>query len=803
MRVACLALALLLGACGESNKVPDLPAPTSQNTVSEGRVTTVPIANVRVLDGPFFEAQQRNLDYVLAMDVDRLLAPYLHEAGLPTKADNYGNWESTGLNGHIGGHYLSALALATAATGNTEAQQRLQYMLDELQRAQQANGNGYLGGVPGSKELWQQVGAGEIRADLFALNESWVPWYNLHKIFAGLRDAWLYTGSPQARDMLVALSDWALRTLSALDETQFQTMLRAEHGGMNEVLADVYQITGDDRYLTLARRFSHRELLAPLQQGEDRLDGLHANTQIPKVVGFERVAQVSGDASWHTAADYFWHTVVGERSVAIGGNSVREHFHARDDFSSILEHVEGPETCNTYNMLRLTRLLFEDAPAVPYADYYERALYNHILSSQDPDSGGLVYFTPIRPQHYRVYSQVDTSMWCCVGSGIENHFRYGEFIYARDDEGMYVNLFISSRVSIPEKALVLRQDTQFPDQSETRLVIERGNPGKLNIRYPQWVAAGALQVHINGELQSLSAQPGEYFTLQRDWQAGDEVRIALPMQVHSESLPDGSDYYALLYGPIVLSSKVSPLAGESLPFLADDSRMGHIAAGPTCPISSAPMLVSATPEFAAHVRRVDGEALRFRFDGLLEPARFQNLELIPFYRLHHSRYMLYWPYSTPEGLAEKRQAEANADSERERELALTIDSVAPGEQQPEVEHDYAGSGSEAGVNFGRHWRHASDWFGYRLSDPEAEATVLRITYWGADSGRRFRIELQDELLAEVELRGEHGPEFVTVDYPLPENLPRSEDGSLALRFVAGPDSIAGGIYGVRLLRAPQ
>ena len=345
---------------------------------------SVPLQNVRLLDSPFRQAQDRNIEYIMAMQPDRLLAPYLEEAGLEPRAEKYGNWESTGLGGHIGGHYLSTLSLAWASTGRGDVKERLDYVLAELRRAQQANGNGYLGGVPDGNRLFAELAAGDVRADLFGLNGYWVPWYNLHKTFAGLRDAWLFGGIPLARTMLVEWADWAAGLISKLDDTQMQTMLITEHGGMNEVFTEVAAITGESHYLEAARRFSHRAVLEPLLEGQDRLTGLHANTQIPKVVGFEAVARHGGDESWREAAEFFWQTVVDERSVAIGGNSVREHFHDKGDFSPMIEEVEGPETCNTYNMLRLTRLLFASEPQGEYADYYERALYNHCLLYTSP-----------------------------------------------------------------------------------------------------------------------------------------------------------------------------------------------------------------------------------------------------------------------------------------------------------------------------------------------------------------------------------------------------------------------------------
>ncbi|WP_339615743.1 glycoside hydrolase family 127 protein [uncultured Gilvimarinus sp.] len=779
-----------------------LGAALSMATVTPAlAVEYFPLQDVRLTEGPFKHAQEKNLQYVLAMQPDRLLAPYLIEAGLKPKADNYGNWEDTGLNGHIGGHYLTALSLAYAATGNAEVLRRLNYMLDELARAQQANGNGYLGGVPKGDKLWHEIAKGDIRADLFALNGYWVPWYNLHKVFAGLRDAYSYTGSEQAKTMLLAWADWAANLVDDLTDEQVQIMLTTEYGGMNETFADVYAITHDKRYLTLAEQFSHETILQPLEKHRDQLTGLHANTQIPKVIGFERVAEEGGLASWHEAAEYFWHTVVRERSVAIGGNSVREHFHAKDDFEPMVTEVEGPETCNTYNMLKLTKLLYGRDDKLEYVNYYERALYNHILSSQDPDTGGLVYFTPMRPNHYRMYSQPQEAMWCCVGSGIENHMKYGEFIYAHEGDALYVNLFIASTLQWPEKSLALTQVTRFPDESSTKLTFNKSADITLKLRYPEWAAKDQAVVKVNGKPVPVKAAPGQYISLQREWQKDDVVILELPMQTHLEALPDGSDYYAILYGPIVLSAATKPFKDEVLNYYSDASRMGHIASGEMCPIEQAPMLVANSTEFADKIKRLDGDTLRFEAAGIIQPKAYKDLELIPFFRVHQSRYMLYWPYSTPDNLAAKRAAGAEKEAVMLALEARTVDKVAPGEQQPESDHFFKAGNSEAGVNAGRHWRHAYDWFSYQLNDPDAQAKVLRITYFGGDQGRRFSILLNGETIANVALSNEQGPVFYTVDYPLPEAvLAQAQGGKHELKFVAAEGSIAGGIYGVRLLK---
>jgi DUF1680 family protein len=514
-----------------------------------------PLSDVRLGPGPFLEAQATDRNYILAMEADKLLAPFLREAGLPPRQPSYGNWESTGLDGHMGGHYLSALALMYASTGDAEILRRLNYFVAELKRAQQANGNGYLGGIPEGSKAWQDIAKGKLRADNFSVNGKWVPWYNLHKVYAGLRDAYRYAGNQDARIMLVALSDWALELTSHLTPAQMQAMLRSEHGGMNEVLADVAQITGDNKYLDLAVRFSDQSLLAPLTQEQDKLTGLHANTQIPKVIGFKRIADMTGRQDLQRAAQFFWQTVHDHRTVAIGGNSVKEHFHDDKNFAPMINEVEGPETCNTYNMLKLTEMLFLSDTKGSYGDYYERALYNHILSSQRPGSGGFVYFTPMRPNHYRVYSQVDKGMWCCVGSGIESHAKYGEFIYAYEGDALYVNLFIPSTLNWREKNVQLTQSTRFPDADSTRITIHSARQFALKIRYPQWVAAGRMQVRVNGKAVKVAAVPGGYASIERHWRKGDTVDVVLPMTTRLEQMPDKSNYYAVLHGPIVLAAR--------------------------------------------------------------------------------------------------------------------------------------------------------------------------------------------------------------------------------------------------------
>ena len=762
-----------------------------------------PLDRVRLLDSDFKCAQEVDRAHMLAHDVDRLLAPFRREAGLSAKAEPYGNWESVGLDGHTAGHYLSALAMMWAATGDAEIKRRMDYMVDDLAACQQANGDGYVGGIPGSKKLWSAIAQGEINASGFGLNECWVPWYNIHKIYAGLRDAYLVGGSERARAVLVGMSNWCCSLLTNLSDEQVQTMLKAEHGGMNEVLADVYAMTGDIRYLTAAKRFCHLAILEPLVAGQDDLTGKHANTQIPKVIGFQRIAGLTADEAMHQAAVYFWENVTRERSVAIGGNSVNEHFHQPDDYRSMLEDRTGPETCNTYNMLRLSEQLFAATPDARYADFYERALFNHILSTQHPTLGGFVYFTPVRPRHYRVYSQAAQAFWCCVGTGFENHAKHGAFIYAKGAarNELYLNLFVPSELNWQEQGVVVRQETAFPDQSVTRLhlAMKRPTTFSLNIRHPWWVPAGELKVTINGTTEPLGSTPSSYVTVRRQWSDSDLIEIQLPMRLTTEPLLNRPSYIALFYGPIVLAAATG--TADLVGLRAGDGRGDHISQGHLLPLDDAPALVIDKPaDIPAAVTRSISGRLEFTANAIIRPEKYKDAKLVPFSRVHDSRYVLYWRVTTPASYESERKAIAAEERERLALEAITIDRVTPGAQQPEVDHAFKGKRTTAGTLAGRSCRDATGWFSYDMKRPPAGSATLMATYHGADRDRNFDIFVDDALTATVRLTGAKGGTFFSERYPLTSAAIGATGRPMVVRFVAREGSIAGRVFDVRVLR---
>ncbi len=756
------------------------------------------LRDVRLLESPFSQAVQANRQYLLAHHADRLLAPFRREAGLSPKAQPYGNWESMGLEGHSAGHYLSAISLmiASGADPDGEFQRRLDYMIDELAQVQKANGNGYLGGISGSKEFWARIADGHVEL----IGKRWAPWYNLHKMFAGLRDAYLVGGSKKSRDLLVGFADWCEKITSGLTDQQMQQMLGVEYGGMNDVLADIYVITGNKKYLELAKRFNHRSVFEPLENRQDKLTGIHANTQIPKIVGMERIAALTHDEKLHTGAEFFWETVTQNRTVAFGGNSVSEHFNNPADFSGMIAHREGPESCNTYNMLKLTEELFKAEPRAAYADYYERALYNHILASIHPQKPGYVYFTSIRPDHYRVYSQPEVAFWCCVGTGMENPGRYGAFIYAQRMDQLYVNLFIPSKLSLNVGGVVLRQQTQFPDEPRTQLHFQLLKPTvfTLNIRHPYWVKAGDFAVKVNGRLIDVKSTPCSYAAIRREWADGDTVDVELPMHLHTERLPDGSDWVAFLYGPVVLAKPGSTEHMDGL--FADGSRMGQVAHGPLIPLDKVPTLLAAEEDLLKHI--VEDRAagpLHFRIKDIIEPDDPAGLPLMPFFRLHERRYQMYWELTTPQQIKTRREKLAAEERQRQVREAATIDWIAVGEQQPEVEHDLQGEGMETGIHNGRRWRHGY-WIQYTLDSRDAKEVILSVTYSGDDRGREFDILVNGTKIATQKLFGEKPHDFIEKHYPVPAEILRTaENGCLTVRFTASR-GLAGGLYDVRLLR---
>lgn len=763
---------------------------------------TFPISDVTLLEGPLKHARDLNLKVLLQYDVDRLLAPYRKVAGLPDKAESYPNWD--GLDGHIAGHYLSAMAINYAATGNKECRERMEYMLRELRECLEANvinnaewGIGYIGGFPNSAAIWSAFKRGDFSIYLSA----WAPFYNLHKMYAGLRDAWLYGDSDEAKALFLQFCDWGIGITSALNDEQMQTMLNMEHGGMNEIFADAYQITGNEKYLEAARRYSHKLFLEPLSKGIDNLDNWHANTQIPKLIGFTRIAELSGDKAYEEAGRFSWETIVQNRTLAFGGNSRREHFSGVASSGDYINDVDGPETCNSYNMLKLTEDLFRMQPSAQYADYYERTLFNHILSTQHPEHGGYVYFTTARPRHYRVYSTPNNAMWCCVGTGMENHSKYNQFIYTHAGDTLFLNLFITSELNWRDKKVRIRQETNFPYEEGAKLTITEGSSHfPLMVRYPGWVQEGALKISVNETEIDYTTLPSSYICIDRKWEKGDVIKMELPMHNRVEQLPHLKNYIAFMHGPILLGAKTGNDDLRGL--LADDGRWAQYPGGKMLPVDQAPILVEDDIEHIADkLIPIKDQPLRFKLNVEMENPMDVTLE--PFAKIHDARYMIYWLALTDDEYSAHKDSLTAIENEKIAIENRTIDFVATGEQQPETDHDMQTALSSSGNSNNQFYRDASSdgYFSYEMKTNSESNLCLMVRYWGAEwGGRKFEIFIEDEKLLTEENTGRwNQSRFFDVEYDIPDRMVKGKD-KIRVRFQSLPGNTVGAVYFIRLLR---
>ncbi|MBC7328382.1 glycoside hydrolase family 127 protein [bacterium] len=733
-----------------------------------------PLEEVKLLESPFKHAMELDAQYLLSLEPDRLLAGFREEAGLQPKAPKYGGWESTQVAGHTLGHYLTACSMMFVNTQDERFRKRVNYIVDELEECQKAQGDGYVGAIPGGKQMFQELSKGNLEPYL----HFWAPWYVIHKLLAGLLDAHRYLGNKKSLDIACKLADWIEGILKDLNDEQIQTMLSNEHGGMVESLAELYARTNDQRYLRLAERFYHKAVMDPLLNGIDCLPGLHGNTQIPKVIGMARLYELTKENKYRLIAEFFWDRVVHHHAYVIGGFTSGEVFGPPDHLSDRLTDTTA-ETCKTYNQLKLTKHLFSWHPSAEIADYYERALYNHILASQNPKTGMMIYYLPLRPGSFKVYSTPFDSFWCCVGTGMENHARYPEFIYFQGEDSLYVNLFIPSELRWVEKGLNLRLETRFPQEEIVRLYFspEKSLELTLFLRCPSWLA-DLPEVRINGDSFPLTTAPGGYLAIRRVWKKGDIVELRLPMKLHTESLPDKPNCRAILYGPIVLAGDLGSQDEPEPPLLA---------------------IVSHNRPTEEWLTPVPGKPLHFKMKGVGKPKDF---ELLPLYELHERRYTVYWDFLS-EAEWEEKERELKAEEERMREIeARVFDRVVIGDEASEKEHHLQGERTESGSFGGKRWRHAvaGGWFSYELKVEPSSPMQLAVTYWGSDVGARvFDILIDGMKIATQQLNNNKPGRFFVEIYDLPPELTRGKE-KVTVRFQAHPGCLAGGIFDLRTLR---
>ena len=764
-----------------------------------------PLGDITLLDGPLKHARDLNVQVLLKYDCDRMLAPYRKEAGLQPRKPSYPNWD--GLDGHVGGHYLSALAI-NAATGNEECRKRMEYMISELQLVLDANNqrheawcHNYIGGVPNSAKMWTAFSKGDF-GPYFG---TWAPFYNIHKMYAGLRDAWLYCGNEQAKNLFLKFCDWAVDITRDLNDGQMEKMLGNEHGGMNEVLADAYAITGEQKYMDCARRFSHKLLLVPMEEGKDCLDNMHANTQIPKVIGYQRIAELAHDVQYHNASEYFWEIVTRQRSLALGGNSRREHFPTKENCIDYINDIDGPESCNTYNMLKLTEDLNRVKPDGMYGDFYETAMFNHILSAQHPQHGGYVYFTSARPRHYRNYSAPNEAMWCCVGTGMEDHGKYGQFVWTHDkgvkaeDDALYVNLFVASELNWKDRKMVIRQQTAFPYAESSVVEVAKGKGTFiLKVRKPSWCENFTVK-GVGFDVDSY--EENGFVCIKRKWKKGDQIKISMPMHAYIKPMINVPQYVAIMYGPILLGMKTGTEDMRGL--IADDSRFGQYAGGKKLALDEAPILLPKhLDDIAKDLKPIPGKPLHFKLATRMENAI--DGELQPFFEIHDSRYMMYWLALGENDYKAYMQKLADEEKARQALEARTVDKVNPGEQQPETDHNMEADVTERGNTEGVFFRDARDghFFSYLMQTKGETNLSLQLKFWGQDEWRtsEFDIYVNDKLLCSV--NNSHRwrtTQFKTVDYAIPSEFVKGKK-EVRVKFVAHKGKQVGQIYGVRLVK---
>ncbi len=714
-----------------------------------------PLQDVRLLAGPFQHAMELDHAYLLSLEPDRLLHSFRLNAGLRSVAKPYGGWMAPDqFNIEFVGHYLSACALMYASTGDERLKEKADEVVTGLAECQKKIGTGYVHAKPDTFSTRCEAPLGF--------------WYAVHKIMAGLLEVYAHCDNPQALEIARKLGDWAKNGADKFSDQQMQKMLGVEHGGINEALANLYALTGEKKYLQLALRFNHLEVIGPASRREDNLTGKHANTQIPKFIGAAREYEVTGDAQLQTASTFFWDTVVKERSYVIGGNSIGEVFSPKETLSQAIGG-NTCETCNTYNMLKLTRHLFYWEPRAEYADYYERALYNHILASQNPVNGMMCYYLPLAyaPKEYCTH---EDSFWCCTGTGVENHAKYGDSIYCHQGQTeLWANLFIASELRWPAAGVVLCQETSYPREGRTRFVFTCMTPIalRLHIRHPYWATSG-FELRVNGAKAADDSRPGSYAVLARTWQDGDTVEVVMPFSLRTEGFRDNPRRVAMLYGPLVLCA-------ESEASKRDDD--------------SFPAIIGREGNLTAALEPVPGSPCTFRGSAqVLRPALEDALgaTLEPIHTMHgNRRYVVYWNVFKP--------------AEWQTNLAqYLVDRVLPGNEQSERDHALQGTNTQTD---GRNWRHAPDggWFSWDLKVRPGQPQELRVKYWGGDTGgREFDILIGGAKLATVKLDNNKPGAFYEETYPIPATMTQGRT-NITVRFQAHPGKLAGGVFGCATL----
>ena len=739
------------------------------------------VKDVQLLEGSAFKhAMELDEAYLLEIDPDRLLHRFHANAGLPVKGEVYGGWESEGLSGHTLGHYLSACALTYANTGKVEFKKKVDYIVDELERCQIARKSGYVGAIPKEDSIFAKVERGEIKSGGFDLNGGWSPWYTVHKVMAGLVDAYLYCDNEKALKVVIGMADWTEKTVGHLSEELRLKMLNCEYGGMQDVLSVIYSITADKKYLNLSYKFDDKFIMGELADGNNPLTGKHSNTNVPKAVGAARRFELTNVASDRKIALNFWDQLALHHAYVIGGNSNYEYLGEPDKLNDRLSD-NTCETCNSYNMLKLTRHLFAWEPNRKLLDFYERTLYNHILSSQNPEDGMMCYFTPLRMGTHKHFSDKFNTFTCCVGSGIENHSKYVEAIYNETADGnLFVNLFIPSRLNWISRNAIVTLETAFPSEDKVKLTLELQKTAEftLFVRKPSWVKESTV-ITVNGKKVETKIDANGYLEIKRKWKNSDKLEFNMPMSLRTEAMPDNPGRIAFLYGPIVLAAQL----GDKMPD----------------PVYGTPVLLTDGTKLAEWLKPVEGQSLTFKTMGVGQPF---DVTLTPFYSTYKTYYSVYFDYFTKEAW-DSRKAEYEAEKKRQQEIEeKTIDNFRIGEMQPERDHNLkASEKSYVDQAFGRSGREArgGNYFAFEMKVLPEMTNKLLLTYIGDDKKRKFDILIDGQKLTTVEWNGGVTGKFYDEEYPLPGALLMGK-AKITVRIEANYEKTAGRIFGCRIIK---
>ena len=695
------------------------PAQLSEEKVT--KLHPLPLNHVRLTGGPLKKAQDADAKYLLELQPDRMLAFLRQKAGLKAKAEGYGGWDGPkrNLTGHIAGHYLSAVSLMWAATGDVRFKERADYIVSQLKEIQDAQGDGYIGaledgeGVDG-KRRFVDLSNGVIKSGGFDLNGLWSPWYVQHKLFAGLRDAYRYTDNPTALQVEIEVAGWVEKILSKLSDDQLQHMLNTEFGGMNETLAELYADTADDRWLTLADKFHQKAMMDPLSEDKDVIAHNHGNTLVPKMYGSLIRYVYTGNAADEESAKFFWDRVANHYSFATGGHGKNEYFGEADKLNDMVDGRTA-ETCNVYNMLKMTRTLFSVDPDIRYADFHERALFNHILASQDPSDGTVTYMLPVGRGVQHEYQRMFEDFTCCVGTGMESHALHGAGIYYyKGGEELWIGLYAPSIAKWDSADVQIETATDFPlgPSASVKIHTKTQKQFMLALRRPYWAGDG-FSIKVNGQLMTDLPPADSYVKISRVWSDGDTVELNLPKVLRKEPLPDNPNRTALLWGPLVLAGDLGPEEPQT-----DEDNM---------PPPSAPAFVVANQSLQQWLKPEPGKPGWFKTTGV---GLAHDIEFAPFYQLPRRKYAVYWDVFTPEEWG-KRSAEYKADQEKQQKLqSSTIAFAQPGEMQSERDFNEQGENSDPVLWKGKHGRRGAGWFSFDLPVDGNKPTVLRLTYGG-------------------------------------------------------------------------